>query len=206
MMNEFWDENGSTIRGWPDKLRRCKERLKTWNQSSFGNVQKKIKLLKKELEDIRMQDRNQETVEREQHVVEDLDRWLAREETLWMQRSRVLWMDHGDKNTKYFYAKASNRKQKNWFTKLKDSQGIIHEEEEKIMDIITEYFINIFQPSISRDSEAIDADLRDVSACITEDMNMELLRDISEEEIKRAVFSLGPLKAPGIDGFPAVFY
>ncbi|KAL9659088.1 hypothetical protein QQ045_009626 [Rhodiola kirilowii] len=107
---------------------------------------------------------------------------------------------------KKFHVKASHRKQKSWFTKLKDSQGIIHEEEEKIMDIITEYFCNIFQPSISKNSEAIDAELRDVSACITEEMNMELLRDISEEEIKRADFSLGPLKALGIDGFPAVFY
>ncbi|CAM8954034.1 unnamed protein product [Rhodiola kirilowii] len=37
-------------------------------------------------------------------------------------------------------------------------------------------------------------------------MNTALLSDISEEEIKRAIFSLGSLKAPGIDGFPAIFY
>ncbi|KAL9658994.1 hypothetical protein QQ045_028253 [Rhodiola kirilowii] len=37
-------------------------------------------------------------------------------------------------------------------------------------------------------------------------MNYSLLKDISDEEIKTAVFSIGALKAPGIDGFPAIFY
>ncbi|CAM8962468.1 unnamed protein product [Rhodiola kirilowii] len=37
-------------------------------------------------------------------------------------------------------------------------------------------------------------------------MNSELLKEISEEEVKNAIFSMGPLKAPGIDGFPAIFY
>ncbi|KAL9661671.1 hypothetical protein QQ045_026497 [Rhodiola kirilowii] len=37
-------------------------------------------------------------------------------------------------------------------------------------------------------------------------MNDWLLKDISDEEIRNAVFSLGPYKSPGIDGFPAIFY
>ncbi|CAM8954066.1 unnamed protein product [Rhodiola kirilowii] len=37
-------------------------------------------------------------------------------------------------------------------------------------------------------------------------MNEELLRDITEEEIRVAVFAQGPLKAPGLDGFPGLFY
>lgn len=41
---------------------------------------------------------------------------------------------------------------------------------------------------------------------VTRDMNDILCRDFSEEEIGDALFQIGPLKAPGIDGFPARFY
>lgn len=38
------------------------------------------------------------------------------------------------------------------------------------------------------------------------EMNEDLVRDISDEEIKNTVFQIGPHKAPGPDGFTAVFY
>jgi hypothetical protein len=47
-------------------------------------------------------------------------------------------------------------------------------------------------------------DLVDVK--VTEAMNNSLCRDFSEKEICDAMFQMGPLKAPGPDGFPARFY
>ncbi|CAM8990804.1 unnamed protein product [Rhodiola kirilowii] len=206
MMEDFWNGTNRLNVSWSRKLKLCTEKLKSWNSSSFGNVQKRIKALKGELEEIRKEDRSQMNVEREKYVCEELDRWLAREEILWMQRSRALWMEQGDRNTKFFHARATHRKQKNWLSNLKDSQGVLQESEEKIMDIVTSYFSNIFQATVSREARGIDDELRDITPCISKEMNDMLLRDISEEEIKGAVFSLGPLKAPGIDGFPALFY
>ncbi|CAM8997478.1 unnamed protein product [Rhodiola kirilowii] len=37
-------------------------------------------------------------------------------------------------------------------------------------------------------------------------MNESLIAEINEEEIRRAVFAQGPLKALGIDGFPVILY
>jgi hypothetical protein len=37
-------------------------------------------------------------------------------------------------------------------------------------------------------------------------MNHDLCRDFSDEEIGDALFQIGPLKAPVVDGFPARFY
>ena len=37
-------------------------------------------------------------------------------------------------------------------------------------------------------------------------MNDNLCKDFTDEEISDALFQIGPLKAPGVDGFPARFY
>jgi hypothetical protein len=37
-------------------------------------------------------------------------------------------------------------------------------------------------------------------------MNDYLLKEFSEEEVKRALDTIGDLKAPGPDGMPSIFY
>ena len=41
---------------------------------------------------------------------------------------------------------------------------------------------------------------------VTSNMNDQLYKEFSEEEIGDALFQIGPLKAPGPDGFPARFF
>jgi hypothetical protein len=43
-------------------------------------------------------------------------------------------------------------------------------------------------------------------ASISEDMNEQLCKPFTEKEISDALFQIGPLKAPGPDGFPARFF
>ena len=45
-----------------------------------------------------------------------------------------------------------------------------------------------------------------MQARVNEDMNNMLTKDFTENEISDALFQIGPLKAPGPDGFPARFY
>ena len=40
---------------------------------------------------------------------------------------------------------------------------------------------------------------------LTQDMNETLCKPFTDEEISDALFQIGPLKAPGPDGFPARF-
>nr|XP_051197283.1 uncharacterized protein LOC127310672 [Lolium perenne] len=70
-------------------------------------------------------------------------------------------------------------------------------------DMATKFFTDLYtadehvQPDIITDY---------VQAQISREMNEKLCAAYSDEEIGNALFQIGPLKAPGKDGFPARFY
>jgi hypothetical protein len=67
----------------------------------------------------------------------------------------------------------------------------------------TSYFKELFTRDPNLDYDEL---LNLLQAKVTNEMNDNLCKDFSEEEISDALFQIGPLKVPGIDGFPACFY
>ncbi|CAM8902040.1 unnamed protein product [Rhodiola kirilowii] len=206
LMNDFWSSNNNVQSSWCSKLKDCENMLSAWNRSAFGNVQRRIKDLKVRLEEVKNADRNAQSKEEEEKISEELDLWLAREEVLWLQRSRALWLSQGDKNTKYFHARASHRRKRNWITALRDSQGVLQSDQKVVLGIAAEYFQNLFQTSVDSGSRRWEEQLNPIVSVVTDEMNDLLIADISEEEIRKFVFAQGPLKALGIDGFSGIFY
>ncbi|TYH01233.1 hypothetical protein ES288_A09G041600v1 [Gossypium darwinii] len=49
-----------------------------------------------------------------------LGKLLDEEEKYWAQRSRIQWLKEGDKNTRFFHVRATNRRKKNNIARLKD--------------------------------------------------------------------------------------
>jgi hypothetical protein len=58
----------------------------------------------------------------------------------------------------------------------------------------------------SEPCDSVDAVLDSIPVKVTADMNSDLCEAYTDAEIETALFQMGPMMAPGADGFPALFY
>jgi hypothetical protein len=118
-------------------------------------------------------------------------------------RSRIQWLTAGDKNTRFFHLRASQRKKKNKITKLKKEDGSVTEDASKMGSVTTRFYKNLYRSEGTSDMEAV---LNTVLVKVTPEMNVGLLRPFEEKEVKEALFQMFPTKALGPDGFLAHFF
>lgn len=125
------------------------------------------------------------------------------EELYWSQRSRIQWLQGGDRNTSFFHAATRGRRAVNNFSVIENNSGQAVYKEEEIVQSITEYYARIFSGQMTDSSLVVE---EGISPLVTTEMNQALIAPPSTIEIKEALFSIHPDKAPGPDGFSASFY
>jgi hypothetical protein len=114
----------------------------------------------------------------------------------------VEWLKEGDCNTAFFHACASARRRTNKIRALVRNDSSRCEDIQEIKVMTETFYGNLFssEPCVSDDVIAA------IPAKVTEDMNEELSKLFTCKEIKEALFQMGQTKAPGLDGFSALFY
>lgn len=106
-------------------------------------------------------------------------------------------------NTKYYHASVKHNRAKKRIVKLKDDLGQDQFSEEAKGEVATAYFANLFKSAnIGEFSELFEG----FSARVTPTMNESLSKDVSNAEVKEAVFSIKPGSAPGPDGMTGLFF
>ena len=128
---------------------------------------------------------------------------LIKEEKMWKQRSRALWLQEGDQNTKFFHNKASHRYKRNRIEELKNGAGMVCTDEEEISKILIDYYQNLFTSASPSNLEEV---LMAVPTVITDEQNIMLATEFVKIEVEEAIQQMAPLKAPGPDGLPPLFY
>uniref|UniRef100_A0A803PDP3 Endonuclease/exonuclease/phosphatase domain-containing protein n=1 Tax=Cannabis sativa TaxID=3483 RepID=A0A803PDP3_CANSA len=127
---------------------------------------------------------------------------LTKKEIFWRQRSKQLWLQVGDQNTKYFHACASNRRRNNQIVKLKNSNGVWVDWDSGLREVMVTHFTDLFTASGSNGQWVIDC----IPVKVTADQNQELLLQVEDTEVRKALFQMHPDKSPGPDGFNPDFY
>ena len=122
---------------------------------------------------------------------------------MWAQRSKVQWLRDGGKNTRFFHTKATQRRRRNYIKGLYDENGQCCTHPSRVTDTVVQFYQKLFTSCESVDFEEI---LEQIPTKVTEDMNVELLKEFTTDEVENALKHMAPLKSPGPDGMPQLFY
>ena len=112
-------------------------------------------------------------------------------------------MIFGDCNSKYFHTKALQRFRRNRIVDLRNSDGVLVSGEGNLSGMVRDYYKNLF---LSSKPMEVNGVVQSIKSVVTEDMNNSLTSLFSQVEIESALNQMAPLKAPGPDGMPPIFY
>jgi hypothetical protein len=115
-----------------------------WNKNSFGKLEKELAATRKALEACRRRASSHENIRLEHELRKKLEKLEGQLDTFWKQRAHINWRQHGDKNSKFFHAQASQKKNQNRIKRLRNEYGVMVEGEGDMEVVITNYFKQLF--------------------------------------------------------------
>ncbi|XP_058079904.1 uncharacterized protein LOC131228087 [Magnolia sinica] len=207
-ISDWWE--GFQVNGFADfklsaKLKLLKKELKEWNRCEFQN---KAHDTDKLLEDLSAFDAQMESDRffpdsqaRRVQLIQEITNKILQKEISWKQKARLHWLKEGDRNTRFFHKMANWHASNNRISSLL-VDGIRLEDEDEISGAMISYFYSLLNGKHWR-RPTLDG-IQFNALPEAEASSLEV--PFSEEEIKRAVNSLGADKAPGPNGFLIAFY
>ena len=115
VIRESWGlpvRNGSPMFKLFERIKQCRLALVEWSRTTLGNSKTKLEEKQAALEELSRENKA-ENMQRIRTLKSEINTILHQDELFWRQRSRSIWLPAGDKNTKFFHQRASQRRRKN---------------------------------------------------------------------------------------------
>ena len=104
----------------------------------------------------------------------EINSLMDKEERMWRQRSRTLYLKDGDRNTRFFHCRATQRRRRNLITRIKNQSNEWCTQPDQISAIFLDYYQELFSSS---NPEVLVGDLDSVPQVVTMEMNEALTEE-----------------------------
>ncbi|KAL0294627.1 UNVERIFIED_CONTAM: Retrovirus-related Pol polyprotein from type-2 retrotransposable element R2DM [Sesamum angustifolium] len=128
------------------------------------------------------------------------------EHVMLRQRAKLQWLKGGDQCSKVFFRRVATRRANKRLFQISDSDGLVQTDP----NIISSVFVSYFQDLLGGDRAERAIDLHYLRPwarhILTEEEAYALIRPVTVDDVKTAMFDIEEDKAPGPDGFSSGFY
>ncbi|KAE8719033.1 putative FKBP-type peptidyl-prolyl cis-trans isomerase 1 [Hibiscus syriacus] len=190
------------------KLKRLKVCLTRFNKENYSNLSDRVKLKRIELEHQQLLTlKGQENIEKELLLQEELYTLENAETAFLKQKTKVQWIKDGDKNSKFFYSTIAFKNKREIIRVLVDDQGNRLETFKAMSKEVISFYSNLIGTTDNMVKD-IDPNLLKelLNYSMPYDASSSLVKEITREEIQKAVFCQGNDKALGPDGYTPFFF
>ena len=196
-----WRSHGSGQVSLMSRIASCRKAISGLKRYAKPNSALRIQELSHKIDEASRQ--NNFRTEELSILRKELSDEYYNEELFWMQKSRLNWLRSGDRNTKFFHAVTKSRRAQNRIKSLFDDDGREWFADSDLGRVAEQYFKVLFS---SEDVGLDQVEWNDIPATISSEQNSALLKPVTSEEVKKAVFEINSSKCLGPDGMSGYFY
>lgn len=190
------------------KLKSLKGPLKELNKKEFSHISERAKKANLDfqtaVDDLDVTVADAEARNNVHHLRQQAQFLAGAERHFFGQKLKTKHLIAADRGSKYFHALVKNKNRVNSINRVIDSSGNLTTSIEQVGAAFVEHFQNIF--GHERNRIPCCREVFSLGNILTPEDCTNLIKPISDSEIKEAIFSMGDDKAPGPDGYSAAFF
>lgn len=212
--NKLVEENWATeVRGTAqfvlaERGKKFKVHLKDFNFKEFSEIAKRAKEAADELDAMqKLADVDTANIPLRNQIIRQKKKtaYLQNSEReYYVQKAKFKHSILSDRCTSFFHSLVKRNNSRNYIAFLHRSDGSVTWDQEVIIKDFVDYFSTLL--GTKKQATPIDLDILRKGALVSDDDCKDLVRPITDEEIKAALFDIGNDKAPGPDGYSSAFF
>ncbi|GJU72078.1 RNA-directed DNA polymerase, eukaryota, reverse transcriptase zinc-binding domain protein [Tanacetum coccineum] len=171
-----------------------------------GNLHDRVNRLRVELDEVQKdlyRDPDNSILRDEEFVyVKAFSEAQLDEERFLKQKAKIDWLEAGDSNSAYFHKSVKSRNQRSRIDVIRDANNV-----EALGALVADAFVSHYYNFLGTTTGCEGLNVNGLFANkVSDASNLNIIRPVSYDEIRDAMFSIGDDRAPGPEGYSSAFF